>query len=128
MNSQELLKNIGFNNFIALDLETTGLNISNDQIIEISAIHFKDGEIFDEFTTLLKPSVSIPKKITELTGIKDKDIQNNSKDILRVTYEVIQYIEENNKEGPIYILAHNGLTFDFIFFKKMIYNYISAQM
>ena len=52
MNNEELLKEIGLNDFISLDLETTGLRISDDEIIEISAIHFKNGEVFNEFTTL----------------------------------------------------------------------------
>ena len=38
--------------FVALDLETTGLDAENDTIIEVAAIKFEDGKIIDEFTSL----------------------------------------------------------------------------
>jgi DNA polymerase-3 subunit alpha (Gram-positive type) len=107
---QELLKSIGFNDFISLDLETTGLNISKDEIIEISAIHFRDGEIFDEFTTLVKPSVSIPKKVTEITGITDS-LVSDSPLIESIFDKFLNFID-----GHI-IVAHN-IDFDIGFIKK----------
>ena len=63
MNIKDLLESIGFNNFIALDLETTGLDKNKDEIIEISALRFIDGELSDEFTTLVKPKQAIPKNL-----------------------------------------------------------------
>jgi len=110
LDNQELLKSIGFNDFISLDLETTGLNISKDEIIEISAIHFRDGEIFDEFTTLVKPSVSIPKKITEITGITDS-LVSDSPLIESIFDKFLNFID-----GHI-IVAHN-IDFDIGFIKK----------
>ena len=59
MNIKNLLETIGFYDFIALDLETTGLDKNKDEIIEISALRFIDGELSDEFTTLIKPKQSI---------------------------------------------------------------------
>ena len=114
MNSVELLKKIGFNDFISLDLETTGLNVSKDEIIEISAIHFRDGEIFDEFTTLLRPSISIPKKITEITGINDS-LVSNSPSIKSVFDDFLNFID-----GHI-VIAHN-IGFDIGFIKEYAQN------
>jgi len=110
LNGLELLKNIGFNDFISLDLETTGLNISKDEIIEISAIHFRDGEVFDEFTTLIKPSVNIPKKITEITGITDS-LVSDSPSIDSVFDKFLNFIDDS------IIVAHN-IDFDIGFIKK----------
>ncbi|MDL2273183.1 PolC-type DNA polymerase III [Oscillospiraceae bacterium OttesenSCG-928-G22] len=55
--------------FVAFDLETTGLNASTDAIIEIGAVLFRDGEVIDRFNTFVDPGRPIPPKITELTGI-----------------------------------------------------------
>ena len=110
MQNIELLKNIEFNDFISLDLETTGLNIHEDEIIEISAIHFRDGEIFDEFTTLIKPSVGIPKKITEITGITDSLVLD-SPSIESIFDEFLKFIDNH------IIVAHN-IDFDIGFIKE----------
>ena len=115
MDSVELLKKIGFHDFISLDLETTGLDISKDEIIEISAIRFQNGEVFDEFTTLLKPSIPIPKKITEITGITNSMV-SDSPSIESVFDEFLNFIN-----GQI-IVAHN-IEFDIGFVKKYANNY-----
>lgn len=62
--------------YIALDVETTGLNPQDDEIIELAAIKFDNGEIVDEFVTLLKPSFRIPQRITDITGITNSMVAN----------------------------------------------------
>lgn len=61
---------------IAFDLETTGLNPASDEIIEIGAARFLDGEIVEEFQSLVKPSTPIPEDITHLTGIHQEDVDS----------------------------------------------------
>ena len=60
--------------YVALDLETTGLNPDKDAVIEVGAVKFRDGEIVEEFTTLVNPGRPIPPEITMLTGITDRDV------------------------------------------------------
>ncbi len=60
--------------YVALDLETTGLNPDKDAIIEVGAVKFRDGEIVEEFTTLVNPGRPIPPEITMITGITDRDV------------------------------------------------------
>ncbi len=61
---------------VALDLETTGLDIRSDQIIEIGAVKFQDSEILDEWQTLVYPGCPIPSHITQLTGLRTRDVEH----------------------------------------------------
>jgi len=47
--------------FICLDLETTGLEPQNDQIIEVAAVRFNFNTILDSFETLIDPGCVIPE-------------------------------------------------------------------
>ncbi len=60
--------------FVAIDLETTGLSAERDAIIEVGAVKFRDGEVIDEFGSLVNPGRSIPPDITMITGITDRDV------------------------------------------------------
>ena len=41
--------------YVAVDLETTGLDPHQDAIIEVAAITFRNGEIIDAFSSLVDP-------------------------------------------------------------------------
>ena len=60
--------------FVAFDIETTGLNAINDRMTEIGAVIFSGGEIKAEFNTFVNPERHIPPDITQLTGIRDSDV------------------------------------------------------
>ena len=60
-------------NYIVLDLETTGLDPVGCEIIEIGAIRCVGGEELDRFESLIRPSVSLPSIITQITGLRDSD-------------------------------------------------------
>lgn len=62
--------------FIVFDLETTGLNPSTDEIIEIGAIRVnRDSDHHETFQTLVKHSKKkLPAKIVALTGISQEMI------------------------------------------------------
>lgn len=68
--------------YVALDLETTGLDSDNDQIIEIGAVKFEVGDAptahkaLDSFETLVNPRRKITYRITHLTGITQEDVDN----------------------------------------------------
>ena len=42
-----------------LDLETTGISPKTDEVIEISAVKVKQGQVTDEFSTLVNPKCRI---------------------------------------------------------------------
>jgi DNA polymerase-3 subunit epsilon/ATP-dependent DNA helicase DinG len=60
--------------YVALDLETTGLNPSRDAIIEVGAVKFDDRRELGTFRSLVNPGRPIPLQVTQLTGITDRDI------------------------------------------------------
>lgn len=59
---------------VAIDLETTGLDASQDEIIEIGAVRVVDGQIVEEYSALVHPGRSIPPLVTILTGISNDDL------------------------------------------------------
>lgn len=60
--------------FVCLDLETTGLNPKDDQIIEVAIVLFDHEKIHDEWSSLVKPPIPIPAFTTHLTGINNETV------------------------------------------------------
>lgn len=70
--------------FIIIDIETTGLSPANgNEITEIAAIHVSGHtmEVLDTFTTLVKTKLPVPYFITKLTGIDDRMLRNHGIDL-----------------------------------------------
>jgi len=72
------------------DLETTGINISKDRIVEISILKvFPDGKEENK-TWVVNPEIPIPKEVTAIHGISDADVADKptfraiSKDVYRM--------------------------------------------
>jgi ATP-dependent DNA helicase DinG len=63
------MMNILNENWLILDLETTGLNPKTDRVIEIAAIRLGADESRREYETLVNPGMKIPLAISQLTGI-----------------------------------------------------------
>lgn len=112
-------KKINEQEFVVFDLETTGLNPVKNETIEIGAVKIKDGEIIDEFSSLIKPKNKIPKKITEITGIDDSMVRD-SKRFDQVFNDFVEFI----KDAPL--VAHN-IDFDFSFIREALDQYINAK-
>lgn len=58
--------------FVALDLETTGLDPRLDRIVEVGAVVFRGSEILGVHETLVDPGVRIHPRITAIHGITNK--------------------------------------------------------
>jgi DNA polymerase III subunit epsilon len=58
------------------DLETTGLSITNDRIVEISLLKIHPNGSQESMTYLLNPEIPIPAAITKIHGISDADVKD----------------------------------------------------
>jgi DNA polymerase III epsilon subunit family exonuclease len=87
--------------FVAIDFETTGFSPANDAIIDIGAVKVVDGQIVEEFSTLINPRKLIPTNITQLTGITNEMVQDAPL-IYDAFPEFLQFIEGCT------LLAHNA--------------------
>ncbi len=56
------------------DLETTGVDVENDRIIEFASIKVFPDRSKNKFETLINPERVVPPEVTELTGIRDEDV------------------------------------------------------
>lgn len=61
--------------YVAFDLETTGLSSQHDTIIEIGAAIMKRDQVIDTFQTFVAPGRRLLPKIIELTGITDQMLE-----------------------------------------------------
>ena len=61
---------------ISLDLETTGLDVRRDRIVQIGAVAMAGGKLLDtpRIHQLINPGVSIPEKTTKIIGLGDDDV------------------------------------------------------
>lgn len=64
--------------FVILDTETTGFRPDHgDEIISVAAAKMvKDTMEDDVFSSFVRPGVSIPHSVTQLTGIRDEDVRS----------------------------------------------------
>lgn len=58
--------------YVSLDIETSGLSTKSCEIIEIGAVRVKKNKICEEFSELIKPENKIDFYITNLTGITNE--------------------------------------------------------
>jgi len=87
--------------FVAFDLETTGLSQRNDKIIEIGAVLMKDGKELDRFQTFVDPGSKLKPEISTLTGITD-DMLRGAPSIEEVLPKFIAFV------GNRILVAHNA--------------------
>ncbi|MBE6979409.1 MAG: PolC-type DNA polymerase III [Ruminococcaceae bacterium] len=95
-------KNMRFDEeYVAFDLETTGLSSKTDRIIEIGAVILKAGQEVDRFQTFVDPERKLDRKIVDLTGITDEMLQGAPK-IEEVLPKFLEFI------GDRVLVAHNS--------------------
>jgi DNA polymerase III epsilon subunit family exonuclease len=65
--------------FVAIDVETTGLEIDTCRVIEVGIVRYERGQVAERWGSLIDPGVPIPDKVVEVTGITDDMVQGQPK-------------------------------------------------
>jgi len=96
--------------FVAVDLETTGLDPQKETIIEVGLIHFNEGKIEERFCKTVNPGKTVSDHVLILTGIKQKELIS-SPTLEKIVPEIKEFI------GSKPLVGHN-VGFDISFLKK----------
>ena len=109
------------NDYIAFDLETTGLNPDTEKIIEVGFVRFKDGQPIGKYHSLVKISSKIPEAASKVNGITDDMLNLKGKEPETVYKEVVDFIG-NALSGDTVLVAHNA-RFDTDFLTRALAKY-----
>jgi DNA polymerase-3 subunit epsilon len=93
-----------------VDLETTGGHAVRDRVIEAGIVLMRDGEVIEEFSTLVNPGIRIPRAIQQFTGISEAMVADAPR-FAQVADELMQRLE-----GRLFV-AHNA-RFDYGFLRS----------
>lgn len=95
--------------YIAFDVETTGLNPAENEIIEIGALKVREGKVAERFMELVRPLSPVSPSITALTGITNQMVSS-----ARSRHDVISDFLAFCGEDVL--IGHN-VSFDYSFVK-----------
>ncbi|MEK8130192.1 PolC-type DNA polymerase III [Paenibacillus filicis] len=87
--------------YVIFDVETTGLSVTNNKIIELAGVKMKEGKEIDRFATFIDPHERIPYNIQQLTNITD-DMVRGAPDISEKLPEFLDFV------GDAVLVAHNA--------------------
>lgn len=107
-------------NYIVIDVETTGYVPERDSLIEIGAIKVRDNKIFGTFNTLVNPNEKIPAAICNLTGISN-EILENAPSPSEALKEFLDFIDDD-------ILVGHNVNFDINFLYDNLTDYLNIPL
>jgi len=87
--------------YVVFDIETTGLSVTYDTLIEIAGVKIKNGAILGKFSELIDPRREISRFTENLTGITNQMVQGK-----RHLKEVLKDFHDFTKD--CILVAHNA--------------------
>jgi DNA polymerase-3 subunit epsilon len=121
---------------IIFDLETTGLNIANDRIVEIGALIINPDNSTELYQTYINPEVDIPKQASDIHGITNDMVKDSPtfKDVSKELFDIFDnadlggynsnmfdvpfLVSEFKRAGLLYNISNRALIDACYIFKK----------
>ncbi len=88
--------------YIVFDVESTGGNPERNAMTEICALKYQQGEVVDQFYSLINPKMPIPPIVRKMTGIDNKMVRN-APPIEEVMPKFVEFI------GTGVLVSHNTI-------------------
>jgi DNA polymerase-3 subunit epsilon len=101
-----------FQDFVAIDIETTGKDVETAELVEIAAVRVRNGKIDGELQRLVRPRVPIEPGAVATHGIAEAEVAE-APFFEQVWPEIRAFC------GKDVVVAHNGNQFDFIVIQRM---------
>lgn len=98
------------NMYVVIDIETTGLSATENEIIEIGAILVKNKQIERNYHALVKAKAKIPPKIEALTGLSNEILNREGRELADVLPEFLAFVSDTP------VVSHNA-DFDYGFLR-----------
>src|SRR5512145_774569 len=86
------------NPLIFFDLETTGIDVATDRIVEISYLKIYPNGEEESKTIRVNPTIPIPAKVTAIHGISDEDVKDAPK-FSEIAKNLVQVFEGSDFAG-----------------------------
>lgn len=96
--------------FVAVDLETTGVNADIDKIIEFAGVIVENGKIVKQLEFVINPGVEISPQIQAITGITNEEVQGKPS-FDEVKEEIQMFLND-------YVVVGHNIAFDINFLEK----------
>ena len=100
--------------YVVIDIETTGLDVKQDEIIEIAAVRVQDGVVIDTFCELVSAHRRITRMISKMTGITDDMLVQQGKPLDTVMPQLFRFVSSD-------IIVGYNISFDMKFLNRALF-------
>lgn len=97
--------------YVVIDVETTGLSLEQDEVVEIGAVKVQEHQVEATFQSLVKIEGRIPEVVTQLTGLTNEMLRSEGRELKEVLTEFLEFV------GDLPVVVHNG-DFDYTFLRR----------
>jgi DNA polymerase-3 subunit alpha (Gram-positive type) len=87
--------------YVIFDIETTGLSVTANKIIEIAGVKMQGGKVIDRYSSFVDPRQPIPNHISQLTHITNEMVEGQP-EINVILPQFVEFV------GNAVLVAHNA--------------------